>query len=138
VKAGSVEWWFTHDVPTAVPLGEGEPEARQRDREFRVVRPGMRYIPDESAAETYIEEEERAWQVDDFDPADLEFEPHYFTGSERSDAPANWELQLDALTCVRDGCDRPKAPNRRQCWACIKRQQRHNDLYLNGENHCNA
>jgi hypothetical protein len=128
-RAGSAEWWLTHDEPRTVPLEDAEPGSARRkaDRELRVIRPGMRAIPHDNT-DLASDPEYDAWTPDDFDPS--EFEPPQFDGwRSRDDSPANWELALDEAACA-SGCGRPKAPNRRQCWACIKRQQRRRNVPL--------
>jgi hypothetical protein len=133
-KAGSVEWWLTNDVPHAVPISEiGEDKgqdgltSQQRDRQCRHVRPGRRYIPD-------LTYDERVPHDDEDDPTDYfdawEFEPPQFRDwGSPDDTPASWEMDLNS-PCESDGCGRPKAPNRRRCFACIKRAQRSRDAIL--------
>jgi hypothetical protein len=134
-KAGSVEWWLANDVPEAVPFSElgEEPDndgltRRQRDKQFRRVRPGRRYIPDLTYEERVAEDDETAWQPDDFEPDDFEA-PTFRDWGSPDDTPANWENDLDTTAC-ESGCGRVKAPNRRRCWACIKVQQRQRDAIL--------
>jgi len=100
-----------------------------RDREFHFVREGPALIPDLTYAErTAADDEALAWEPSDFDPSEFVASP--VQRRERDETPANWELDLNKTLCINN-CGRSKAPKRRYCFACIKRQQRNRDAMLN-------
>jgi len=129
--AGSVGYWLTHDEPVGVLVGDfadvlGATDSARtpRERDLRIVRPGMRFIPDATYGErTANDDEPVVWEFADLEEPDFELSdfPYYAP----DDTPANWETALEEDGCDC-GCGRPKAPKRRLSWACIKRKQRGN------------